>query len=350
MTEVGKKESPQSPERLSKFEKVALASSVDYPGWISGEKLNESVVRGILSMETVRAYLETGSKVVICYSDRTSESYLDSLQNYSYGTLPRALKEKDPEKGGLFLVRQQSGGLSESRSIAIKKARELAGVEVIITTEPEKVSLSEKRNIEKLINPILSGEADFVVPDRGLQEGLKGYPQYQRDSEIKANKLMNNALVTSGLRGKSEPDIDFIGGTRVFDKKLSYLFDVKWVPREGKAHLFKQIFKSFDAEKYLRFYAPVVASLGMDKKVLSVPVDYKHPERQSEFERRKEKIKDYKKKRRDQLHDLVVGVTETARFVKEVTDLGVSLEELFRGKVSVENLELPDKVKLVPQM
>lgn len=359
--ENGRQLKTEETERLFAPEKVCFVTAVDYPGWLPGGETSESVVRGSLALNTVRNFLELGTNVVLVHSGRTSGAFLESVRLYGLETLPHEAKDK---KGELALVKQKSRGLSGARREGVLEAVNIPGVEVVIMTEPEKVSLSQRDNLWKLTEPILAGRAGLTIPDRGLRinlrnkdpeaagegEDLRGYPPYQAYSEVRFNTLLqNNVLVPQGLRRPDEAILDLFSGT-VFRKDLAYLFFIEWKVKEQQKDVFdsrKGVLPSVEPSRYLSFLAPVILALSLGKKVASVPISYTHPPEQTRFEQGSVY---YRKKRWEQLHGILPELAEVARFVREVRKNGVDLEEVLRGNVPVNELKLPSKVRLIPEI
>jgi hypothetical protein len=349
-------------ERLFKPEKVCFVSAIDYPGWLPGGEESESVVRGVLTLNTVRNFLELGVNVVLVHSQRTSRPFLDSVRLYGDETLPHEVKDK---KGVLRVVEEKKASLGEARRQGILEALNIPEVEVVFMTESEKVSFSERKNLIALAGPILAGKADMVIPDRGIrinlkkknpeevekEEDLRGYYPYQAYSEVRFNTLVHDrVLVPEELRSKDEGVFDLIGGTRVFNKNLAPLFLIKWEVRKGKEGVFDSpggVLPSVEPSVYLSYYAPVILALSLGKKVISVPVSYQHPQEQTRFEAGSVH---YSKKRWAQLHGILPELAEVTRFVKEIRRNGADLQEVLTGKVPVGELELSSKVRLVPKI
>lgn len=360
--ENGKQLKPEIAESLFTPEKVCFVSAVDYPGWLPGGEESESVLRGTLTLNAIRNFSELGCNVVLVHSGRTSKSFLQSVRLYGYETLSSEAKDKKAE---LKVIEQKSGGLSGARRDGVLEAVNIPEVEVIVMTEPEKVSISERKNLIKLVEPVLSGEADAVIPDRGISinlrkknpdavekdEDLRSYVPYQAYSETRFNTLVHDrVLVPEGLRSQSDEILDIIGGTRVFRRDLSFLFLAKWKKTvEGKGVFDSQrgVLPSVEPSTYLSFYAPVILALSLGKKVASVPISYTHPREQTRFEQGSIY---YREKRWKQLHGILPELAEVARFVREVRKSGVGLEEVLRGKVPVDELKLSSKVRLIPEI
>lgn len=349
-------------ERLPRPEKICFVTAIDYPGWLAGGEGTEAEIRGTLALQTFRNFTEQGCSSVVVYSRRTSKPFLESLELYGYETLPH---DKKAENKKYRLIEEEQKGLGEARRQGLLEALKNPDVEFIVMTEPEKVSVSDPETLWKLIEPVLDGEADMTIPDRGIKvdlkkknpskpeqgEDLRGYPPYQAYSETRFNNLVQrNILVAEGYRKEDAPTIDLIGGTRVFSKDLAKLFLVDWKVREGYAKTFdshKGKLSSVDPRNYLSFYAPVILALSLGKKVISVPITYEHPPQQTHFEKGS---MDYQKKRQEQLHGIASELAEVARFVKEVKQQGINLSEILSGKVNVSEVNLSEKVRLVPEI
>jgi hypothetical protein len=243
----------------------------------------------------------------------------------------------------------QPGGkdsLSQARRRAVLVAAETKGIEVIIMTEAEKISLPTVSNISRIVQPIINKEADLDIPERNLGKKREDYPDFQHQSEIRANNLLNTIMVKAGLRKENEAPLDMFGGIRVFGWDLYPLFLTRWQVRAEKQSAFRQTFKSVDFDQWSNaIIAPVLLALGLGKKVISTPIDYSHPEMQTSFEEKHQE--EYLQKRWLQLHQITVETAEEARFLKELGKQEISLQDVLDYRIDLKQIDLPDKVRVV---
>ena len=191
---------------------IALALSTYYPKWYKGtlrSVKHTDKVRGDLSLEFLKKAVKRGYKVVVvdAKSNNSFRSQLSSLHGIN------------------LLKKKVSMQRSPSRRLAFKKASSLPGVEVIVYSDPEKVSFVEDA-IDKVARPIIEDKADIVVPKRKISLFQKTYPLYQYNSETEANKLYSSLLRTNGILPEDSEDLDLFFGPKAFrnDQKILSLF------------------------------------------------------------------------------------------------------------------------------
>ncbi|OGE43769.1 hypothetical protein A3A45_00220 [Candidatus Daviesbacteria bacterium RIFCSPLOWO2_01_FULL_36_8] len=174
------------------------------------------------------------------------------------------------------IVKRISLKSSPARRQAFRAASKLPQVKVIIATEPEKVSLID--NIVDIAHPILSNEADIVIPKREDNLFRKTYPDYMYKSETKANQLYNKLLKLHKVFKNKYEQIDIFFGPKAIknDSKILNLF-------------FKQPLKitQFDPEMYSNtLFFPVVLALRKGFKVKNIQIPFKYPKIQKKNESR----------------------------------------------------------------
>jgi hypothetical protein len=208
---------------------------------------------------------------------------------------------------GVEPIEQKEGGMSASRRQVFNEASSLEGAEVICWTEPEKVDIIN--HLQQAATPVLEGEADIVVPAR-TEAGFDSLPPAQAKSEKKYNRLYNKVLRSTGLLEKSEPDLDSYFGPRIFknDPQILNIFTRKYKLKE--ASRLEGIVKT---ESYSNTtFFPLMIALEKGLKVKSVPIEYRHPEEQTEQETGDVSFDD---KRKNQGHDIVRGAIQMARYL-----------------------------------
>jgi len=227
--------------------KIVVATTTFYP--LDSES---SKIRACLAIDLMKKVKEKGYPLVVA-EDGSSSEFLNLL------------KENNVE-----YVFQTEKGLGAGKRLAISEACKLG--DIILLLEPEKSPLIDFA--EDLCKPLLSGEADLVIPKR---KSLSSYPLFQQKSETLLNDFWKNVTGT-------DLDIDF--GPRVMTKETA------------------QYFLSYNGtfgDRWESIFLPVIDAIRDNKKVLSVEVDYIHPKVQRENE---EENIDFDLKRVDQLATL----------------------------------------------
>ena len=135
----------------------------------------------------------------------------------------------------------------------------------------------------------MDGGADVVVPKREDSLFRKTYPDYMYESEMEGNLIYCEALRANGLLSSHEEDLDVFFGARVFKndaKLLKFLFS----DYEGNPFNSLLEHKLFNLEEYSNSqFFPVVKALLKKKKVVSITVPFRYPERQKENEEKGDK-------------------------------------------------------------
>lgn len=190
---------------------VAITTTTHYPRWYRGKLRSlkhTDKVRGDLALELVQTAVGKGYRMVVA-DWQSSGSFRQSLA---------AIKEA-------IIIKRRSIKPSPSRRQAIKKAAALDTIEIVIITEPEKISLIADC-LPIVIQPLLQKTAEIVVPKRNLTLFKKTYPFYQYDSEQEGNLIYNEALRSYGFLKQYESDFDLFFGPCAFlkTKKLIKLF------------------------------------------------------------------------------------------------------------------------------
>lgn len=283
---------------------IVIAATTRYPGWHKGKFLdlsNTDKVRGDLAIQTIDAAIRHGYTVVINDGDSSRE-----------------FKAELTKRKIVFQVRIGEGRSTARRQV-IEYSSHIPGVRVVVRVEPEKVSLV-KECIPLLVEPILKGRADIVVPKR--QEGLfsSSYPDYMHESEMYANKKYNDILHESKILSPGK-FFDFFFGPVVYSVKPKIL---------------KLFLESFDlnlkkepvvgAREYLNsddFFNSqilgIVKALSIGIKVISVEVPFVYPITQKENEIIN-KIS-FVKKRKEQKWQILDELVEYIKFLDNPRDL-----------------------------
>lgn len=223
-------------------------------------------VRGDLILYALKFAAGIGYKVVV-------------VDGGSSKTMVAAMK-KIP---GVKLFQSKLPKRSPNRRKAIFEASNIEGVKAIVMTELEKVSVTTDC-IEMIVEPVLRGDADLVIPKRDVSLFKKTVPDYMFESEVEGNLLYCEALRAQGLLSVHQEDLDVFFGVRVFrnDKKL-----LKSLLSHYESHPFNTLLehKLFNFEEYSNGqFFPVVKALQKKMKVISVTIPFTYPVTQMENE------------------------------------------------------------------
>lgn len=248
---------------------TAVVTTTYYPNWYKGKLRslkNTDKIRGDLALELIIKASKMGCRVVV--SDWQS---------------PKTFRKELKNLEGLIIVKRRSVKRSPSKRQVIGKATKLPGVKVIILTEAEKVSLITDC-LPDIVEPVLNGACDIVVPKRDEELFRQTYPAYQYESEVEGNRTYNEELISHKLLDKSDNSLDMFFGPRVFASRKevislfmkSYQFNIsntsfpKWY---------------FDTEELSNAnYFPIVLALKKGLKVQSVDVPFRYPALQKQNE------------------------------------------------------------------
>ncbi len=248
---------------------VALIGITFQPKWYSGPLKSikhTDKIRGDLILYCVRFAAGVGYRVVIV-DGGSAKTFYSELKR-----IP-----------GVKLFKAKIAKRSPNRRKAIFEASKIPGVKAIVMTEIEKVSLVTDC-MREIVAPVLSDQADLVIPRREVTLFKKTYPSYMFESEVEANLLYSEALRANGLLSAHAEDLDVFFGARVFKndpKMLKYLFS------HYEANPFDTLLehKLFNLEEYSNAqFFPVVKALVRRLRVVSVTVPFKYPEKQKENE------------------------------------------------------------------
>jgi hypothetical protein len=235
-----------------------------YPGEVpEGEHPSESKLRGDLAVQTIQAASNQGFRVIVV-DGGSSPDFIDAIS-----------------RGSVSVLAQEEEGMSKGRQQAFRAAAALDGIKVIGWIEPEKLSMAT----DNLVDPakaILDGEADVVLPCRN-QEAFDTYPDFQVGFEQESNRLYNGLLRRFGLYPIDAPDLDAWFGPRFFKNspEILELFTVDYQFVDEKVTGLDQQAPGLWANA---LFLPIVAALHQGHRVKSVPVEYRHPAEQTEFE------------------------------------------------------------------
>lgn len=253
---------------------VAFAAITYYPKWYSGPLRSikhTDKIRGDLAIEFCKKAREIGYQVVIVDGKSTATFRREVVKIF-----------------GVRLVKRRAIKRSPNKRQAIKLASEIPGVRVIIQTEAEKVSIVTDC-AKQMVEPILRGEADIVVPKREEKLFENTYPRYMYESETEGNKLYNEALRAYGLLTSGHDDLDLFFGPRAIknDRKILSLYMKRY---HIDTHNLSFPSTYFDLEELSNAqFFPIILALKKKMSVVGVTVPFVYPKIQKENEEKGEK-------------------------------------------------------------
>lgn len=300
-------EETKTPETLIDGHVIGIATTTFYPKWYPGEDTDQSTdkVRGDLALQMIGEASKKNFQVNVVVGDQ-NQAFRDALSQIQ----------------GVAVTEEKEKGMSGSRRQALKEVSQRDGVKVFCWVEPEKVSIVEDC-LPEAARLIIEGKTDIVIPSRDA-EGFATYPGYQADFEQKANKKWNQIVKAHGLYPVEAPDLDMWIGPR-FIKNDPELLDLFMQKREydrqapiansGRVH---------NADLWAgAIFLPIMRAMDAGYRVVSVPVPYRHPQRQTEQELGQDGP-EFKKKRELQYHNIIIAT------VNEIRELEGSEKGRFR--------------------
>ena len=288
--------------------RTVITTSTLYRNWYPGELRGISdtdKVRGDLALETVISAVNSGFRLVV--ADR--ESPIEFSQ---------AL-----ETTGALVMRGEGIKRSPSRRQVFRQALSLPQSDAIFWTEPEKMDII--KSVTELARPIVTGEADLVIPARNPEMFRKFYPSYMYESEIVANRLFNRFLRKFGLLSEDIRDLDVFFGPRVFSKKALELAMKKYRIKDERIRSANEF---IDPEEYSgATIFPIIAALYNNLRVTGVEIPFQYPvlqrkDEEAETAGKKEEFKVYRDKQRK---GILVGA---AQFLNYLQNKKSSIEEI----------------------
>lgn len=257
------------PDKNFNPKSIAIAATTFYPNWYRGKLRSikhTDKIRGDLALELVNKTCMLGYQIVI--SDwQSPKSFRKELQN-----IP-----------GIVLIKRRSKKRSPSKRQVLRKASKLPGVEVIVLTEPEKVSIISDCLLQ-IVEPVFKGEADIVIPKRNDELFRQTYPSYQYESEVEGNKTYNEELISHRLLEGKDNDLDMFFGPRVLANKKSV---VSFFMRRYHFSIAHATFPQwcFDVEESSNAsYFPIIVALKKGLKIKSIEVPFRYPKLQKQNE------------------------------------------------------------------
>lgn len=241
---------------------IAFAMITFYPKWYNGKLRSLSQtdkIRGDLALKFIQKASYMGFQLVLA-DGKSSKSFQRQLKSFSNITL---IKKLSPKR-------------SPAKRQAFKAASKIEDVKVIVTCEPEKISILD--SVPLYVKPILENMADIVVLKREENLFKKTYLDYMYQSETEGNKLYNEQLITHHLISKEEK-LDMFFGPRAFNNnsKILSLFLKKFHFQRN----LKFLEEYFDPEEYANaIYFPILIALQKGLRVKSIEIPFAYPKLQ----------------------------------------------------------------------
>ncbi|MDP2684887.1 MAG: hypothetical protein Q8P20_07690 [bacterium] len=249
-------------------ESIAVVELTLYPSWYpdSTQSIGDTdKIRGDLALQSIAAGQANGYRIVVADGD-SSTAFKEELAKYT----------------AITYVGRQEETRGAGRRQGFLVASAIDGVEVIIRTEPEKVSIVSEY-APQITLPILEGKADIVVPKRNPNLHQSTYPLYQWESEVSANKKYNDLLHKTGLLPEDQ-SLDMFFGPIAF-RNVPEILELFLEKYEFTLPSSIGIRKFVEPENWSDgYFFSVVKALHQGLKVVSVEVDFKYPEKQRQNE------------------------------------------------------------------
>lgn len=274
---------------------IAIVTTTFYKTF-SGENRDTSdddELRGELALKTLSLAKEKGYQIALV-DGGSSSAFLEQLQ-----------------RAGITPSSQKIAGMSESRQQGFEEASKLEGVEFICWIEPERISIIKDCLLEA-VRPLRDGRADVVVPKRD-SESLKTYPDYQAESEQRANKIWNAILKKQGLLPEEAEDLDVWFGPKLFknDPELVKIFLERYEFKKRNLKLDEIVRPGMWSNSN---FFPIVNALAKGYRVMSVSVPYRHPAEQTRLEQDSD---EYRRKREAAFRDITTSAIHLVRLLKK---------------------------------
>lgn len=270
--------------------KIAICATTYYPNWYQGKLRSikhTDKIRGDLALEFARQCSKRNLNLIVVDGKSTKTFVKNLIQ------IPN-----------IILAKRRQPKRSPGKRQAFKIASKIPGVEVILSSEPEKISLITDC-LEQITKPILEGHADIVVGERKSELFKKTYPNYMWESETEGNKLYNEFLKLYKLLPPNSTSLDMFFGPRAFknDPKILKLFLEKHQITLGKVALPKEY---LDPEQLSNTsFFPIVKALKKKFRVTTVEIPFSYPKLQKENEQIGNR-RFFEEKRKDQRLALIL--------------------------------------------
>lgn len=185
------------------------------------------------------------------------------------------------------IVPSRLRGSGGNQRYAFFSAKEIAmetGARIFVWLKPEQQSMVD--SIEKIVEPIVHNKADIVIARRS-EKSWRTHPEWRRDHEQRINSLYNRLMLKYVVADNFDPTFGPIAVRFEFCG-----FFVRTDAREIAREL---------SDKYVPYYAPVIAGVKGVARFAVVEFDYKYPRvlRKEEELRSRDLYELYSRERKD---------------------------------------------------
>lgn len=316
---------PTQENERKRASQIAIATMTFYPKFgQEGEDAKLDNMRGRHALDMVRASVAQGHPIIVAEGG-SSEAFKKQLSEIQgVDVIDPTKEDEDTRMGG-------------SRRAGYKYASRKEGVKAIAWVEPEKEPLINASFVEAA-ELVVKGEADIVVPHRTDRRttGFGSLPPAQRHYEEDYFIPMFRRIVQKFGNVRKVPDLDIPFGPKIFknDPEILDYFLAKYAFKKKTKHD-----EVVDPEKWSNTLTlPIAAALMDGKNVVSVDVDYTHPQDMTEFETGN---KEFDKKRPDQLRDQMRALVEFCNYYRSGSRIRpVSVQEMIQKEIALKRDEL----------
>ena len=282
------------------YSSCAVVCITSYPRWYRGKLRSikhTDKIRGDIALEFFCESLTRGCNMIVS-DEGSSKTFRKAVKNL-------------PE---IIFINRRVKKRSPAKRHAIERAIAISGIRAIVLTEPEKLSLITDC-LPQILEPVLSGQADIVVPNRKEALFKSTYPYYQYESESEGNRMYNEELRSHALIPVVQSDLDMFFGPRVFSTKKSVISLFMKSYHFTIAHMtFPHWY--FDVESFSNtLYFPVIMALKKKMRITGVEVPFRYPELQKHNEERGEREL-FLEKRKAQRISIIVELLHFIAFLE----------------------------------
>ena len=278
---------------------IGIAVTTYYPNWyngkVKGNTFTTDKIRGDLALEFIAKAKLLGFQIVVV-DGKSSPFFLKTLKK-----IPR-----------VDVIKRRGIKRSQARRKAIAAVSKIGGVNYILLTEPEKISLLTDC-MAILFGAMEKGRFDVIFPSREKKLFVATYPSFQVESELLANEEFNKILVSEGLLKKDYPD-PFFGPSFFRNEKSTvglymdiYRFTIheKGIPKEY-----------LDPEEFSNtLFFPIVMAAKKGLRVGTITVPFSYPEVQKVHEEKMERD-EFMQKRLMQRRGILLQVSHLVVWLK----------------------------------
>lgn len=295
------REISRSPEVDFSPESVTLAVTTFYPRFDPDRPFaisDTENIRGNLALQTLR-FAENSGFLVIVADGGSSQAFLQTAESYGSTVFDRGGEGRD-----------------QGRRRGIEVGSKIEGVKAILRIEPEKFDLVQFT--QAIAAPLISGEADIVIPRRLEPSFGIFYPDYMHDSEVKANQKINKLLQKLGYTSE-EQYFDFFFGPIALrnDPKVVAAFMERFSFNQFQSMTKK--YPSPENHSNAQIFPVIKGLITGEFNIESVDVDFHYPslQRANELAPDENTKAGFIEKRRGQKYGIVDEVIHAIRYYSD---------------------------------